>query len=33
MAIITPSTGPFAGGNYSNVIDRLMLEGAGELPE
>ncbi len=33
MAAIMARTGPFAGGDYSSVIDDLVLTAAGSLPE
>ncbi len=33
QAVIDARTGRLAGGDYSSVIDRLILTAAGELPE
>ncbi|HEX7128731.1 MAG TPA: hypothetical protein VF217_01530 [Rhodanobacteraceae bacterium] len=33
QAVIDARCGPFAGGDYSAVIDALVLAGAAELPE
>lgn len=33
QAVITANAGNFPGGDFSTVIDRLILAGVGELPE